>query len=106
MATFVMIATHSPTDCAMHNEKSAKIVADWMRKTPELEAKHGVKPVGSWVVPTEHLTLLVFEAPSAEAAQAYMMEPEAIAMSYWQTMEVKPAITMEEMMQMMQQIKP
>ncbi len=103
MATFLTIAKHTPADCAMHNERSAKITADWMSKTKEIEAKHGVKQVGSWIVPTEHLTVFVFEAPSAEAAQASMMEPEAIAMSYWQTMETKPAIAMEEMMQIMQQ---
>ena len=45
-------------------------------KRTELEAKHGVKMVGSWGMPSEHLAFEVFEAPSYEAIQAYSMEPE------------------------------
>jgi hypothetical protein len=87
----------------MHNEKSAKISADWMSKHEELEAKHGVKMVGGWTVHPEHLVIQVFEAPSYEAMNAYGMEPEVAAMATWQTMESKIAMTLEETWKMVQQ---
>ncbi len=59
--------------------------------------------VGGWTVNSEHLTVQVYEAPNAEAMQAYAMDPAVIAMSYWQKVEVKSALTMEAFAQMMQQ---
>ncbi len=87
----------------MHNEKSAKLTAQWYSKLPELLAKHGIKMVGGWTVNPEHLVVQAYEAPNAEAMQAYMMDPAVEAMSYWQKLEVKPALTMEEFGQMLQQ---
>jgi 4-hydroxy-3-methylbut-2-en-1-yl diphosphate synthase IspG/GcpE len=101
--TFLVISRDSPAECAMHNEKAAKIGVNWMSKHEELEAKHGVKMVGSWSVMPEHLNVLVFEAPSYEAMDAYGMEPEVLAQSMWNTMEFKVAMTLEESAKMMQQ---
>jgi len=104
MLTFLVIARHTPADCALHNEKSAKIMNEYWTKTKELEAKHGVKMVGGWAVTPEHLSISVVEAPSFEAMQAYGMETAIAAMHNWQTVEIKPAITFEELGRMMQQM--
>jgi hypothetical protein len=102
MPTFVVLSRHSPESCPMHNEKTAKIAADWMSKQEELNAKHGVKMVGSWHVHPEHLVFEVFEAPSYEAMDACLMEPEVMAMNTFCTNEVKVAMTFEEVNRMMQ----
>jgi hypothetical protein len=99
MVTVLMILKHNAESCALFNEATRKTMAAWMSKRTELEAKHGVKMVGSWGVPSEHLAFEVFEAPSYEAIQAYSMEPERMAMMSWQTIKTKVAMTFEEAMQ-------
>ena len=108
MPTFLMIAKHDAADCAFFNEKSAKTLAEYASKLPELLAKHGIKIVGACTVNNEHLAVSIFEAPSFEAMMAWGMEPENVNMSNWQTVEIKIANTFEEtaqMIQMMQQKK-
>jgi uncharacterized protein with GYD domain len=77
-------------------------MAEYMSKAAELMAKHGVKMVGSWVVHPEHLGVQVFEAPSFEAMQAFLMEPESVSLVNWSTMELKAAMTLEETWKMVQ----
>ncbi len=103
MVTVVAIGRHNAESCAFFNETSKKRVMEWAAKNPELEAKHGVKMVGAWTVPPEHLTIQVFEAPSQEAMQAYASEPEVIGMMSWSTLEYKMAMTLAESMQAMRQ---
>jgi hypothetical protein len=91
--------------CAFYNEKSAKVYAEFMSKQKELEAKHGVKTVGGWNVPTEHLSVLAFEAPNFEAMQAFSMEPAVIGLTSVDTIEIKQAMTLEEAAQMMQMMQ-
>jgi hypothetical protein len=105
MLTFLMFLRHTPDMCALWNEQSAKIYAECGNKLAEFEAKHGVKMVGFWNVPSEHLTVQVFEAPTFEAFQALSMEPEIVNMSNVDTIEIKQAITFEEAMQMMQMMQ-
>ena len=76
-----------------------------MSKQKELEAKHGVKTVGGWNVPSEHFTVQVFEAPTFEAMQAFSMEPEVMKVTSVDTMEIKVAMTLEETAQMMQMMQ-
>ena len=105
MLTFLMIAKHDAADCAFYNEKSAKTIAEWFKKLPELQAKHGVKMVAGCTVNSEHLAVSIFEAPSFEAMMAWAMEPENANMSSWQTVETKVATTFEETAQMMMQMQ-
>jgi|APFre7841882630_1041343.scaffolds.fasta_scaffold219907_2 hypothetical protein len=98
MAIFVTIGRHSPESCAAHNETSRKIMIEWMAKGEELAAKHGVKIVGGWNIHPEHLTIQVLEAPSIEAMEALTMEPENMAMLSWNTLDIKLATTLEDVM--------
>ncbi|MGA3200021.1 MAG: hypothetical protein ABSD89_11535 [Halobacteriota archaeon] len=102
MATFLLFWRHAAADSPAHNEKSRKSMAEYMSKAAELNAKHGVKWVGSWVVLSEHLAVDVGEAPSFEAMQALLMEPEIMSLMNWTTMELKAAMTLEETWKMMQ----
>ena len=72
-----------------------------MDKMDELSKKHAVKMVGPWFVPTEHLGFTVYEAPSLETFQKFLMEPEIRAMSAYYTYEIKIAYTTEESKAMM-----
>jgi hypothetical protein len=57
-----------------------------------------------WNVPSEHLIVQVFEAPTFEAFQAFSMEPEVMKISSVDTMDIKAAMTLEEAGQMMMQM--
>jgi hypothetical protein len=105
MLTFLLIYRHTPENCAFVNARSAKIYAEAMSKLKEFEAKHGVKMVGGWNVATEHLSVQVFEAPNFEAFQAMSMEPENMALSSVDTIEIKQAMSFEEAMQMVQMMQ-
>jgi len=61
------------------------------------------KMLGGWIVTTEHLAVYAFEAPSFEAFQKLGNEPEVLALSAFETYEIKPAISFEEAVQMIQQ---
>lgn len=56
-------------------------------------------------MPNEHLNLNVIEAPSLEAFQKIMMEPEALAVSASETTDVKVAFNLEEISKMLRQTK-
>lgn len=101
MVTVLVIGRHTAESCAIFNERSQKLTAAWYSKKAELEAKHGVKELVAVAVTPEHLTVEVLQAPSFEALQAFFNEPENVAMASWQTMEMKVAETLEEIMQAM-----
>jgi hypothetical protein len=104
MLTFLTFWKHAATDCPIHNEKWRGPMAELDSKQDEIAAKHGVKIVGWWNVHSEHLVVEVFEAPSFEAFQAYLMEPEELNMLNFNTMEIKTAMTYEETMEFMQRM--
>ena len=91
----------SPENNPVFNEKARKVTMELMAKVDGLRKKHGIKNLGWWIVPNEHLTILVDEAPSLDAFQKLLMEPEFIAMTAYYSIETKVAITPEEVMKMM-----
>lgn len=101
MATFIMISRHSPENCPAFNAKAKKAMMEYMGKEKELMKKYGVKELGGWFVPTEHLTFGVFEAPSLDAFMKFGMEPAVMALSEFETYEIKVAMSMEEATKMM-----
>lgn len=101
MPTFLVIYRHSPENCGAFNDKARKAVEELARKQDERCKKHGVKIVEEWHVPEEHLIFVVYEAPSLEAFQRYNMEPEVLAMSEYETAEIKIVYRMEEAMKIL-----
>jgi hypothetical protein len=95
MVTFLAISRHAPADCAARNEAAAEVFNEWVNMHAELEAKHGVKLVGTWDVHAEHLTVQVFEAPNSEAMIALSMEPVMLKQLHFNTCEIKIATTIE-----------
>jgi len=89
----------------MFNEKARKMTLQLANKMEGLLKKHGVKMVGFWQVPMEHLLFEVYEAPSYEAFQKLGREPEILAWSAYNTVEMKSAISAEEAMKMLRQVK-
>ena len=105
MPTFLMIERHSPENCPMFNEKTRKVMMEFLDKFDELAKKYGVKELGSWTVPNEHLGVDVFEAPSLDALTKLLMEPVAMALGTFETCEIKAAFSSEEMVRMMKKAK-
>jgi uncharacterized protein with GYD domain len=97
---FLQTARHSTEHCALHNEKVRKIFVDLWNKMPQLTKKHGIKIVGGWVSPPEHLMVVVYEAPNMEALMSFSMEPEVISSIGFQTAETRPVMTLEESMRL------
>ena len=102
MPTFIIISRHSPENCPMFHEKAKKLWVEYIGESEELFKKHGLRRLGGWVVPSEHLSIGVFEAPNLEAFQGFMMDPVCLPFSAYETMEVKLAFSMEEAGQMLQ----
>ena len=102
MATFLCISKHAPDKCPMFNETTKRVYAKWASSYAESYRKHGVKLIGGWTVHAEHLNFWVVDAPSLEAFQALMMEPDILALSAIESMEFKMATSMEEAVKMMQ----
>ena len=105
MTLFLMFAKHSPENCPGFNEKAAKAYKDMFDNMEALLKKHGIRLVGGWIVPPEHLAVAVYDTPSLEAFQKVSMEPEILAMSEFSTNEYKIAISFEEQAQMLQRPK-
>jgi hypothetical protein len=76
-----------------------------MSKMDAWAKKYEVKMIASATVPSEHLFVMIGEAPNFEALQKVAMEPEAMAMATYNTTEVKLALSTEESMKMMQQMR-
>jgi len=89
----------------MYNEEYKKMMSSMnVEEREKIMQKHGIKDVGSWMVPSEHLSVHVIEAPSAEAYNQFVAEfnPPYLRFS---TTEMKIAIGMEEAMKMMMENK-
>lgn len=104
MATFLMMSRHTPQNCPVFNPESRKVYSNYIAKMQEISQKHGLKVVGACTVFSEHLVVTIFEAPSLEALQRASMEPEFLAMSKVDTMEIKLAMGMEESIKTFQQL--
>jgi hypothetical protein len=89
----------------MFNEKARKVYMEYFSKLDGLSKKHGIKKLGGWTVYTEHLSVMVSEAPSLDAFQKLGMEPEVLALNAYETYEVKVALSAEEAMKMLKQAK-
>lgn len=105
MPTFLLIERHPAADCPVNNERTRKIAIEAASKLEELAKKYGVKFVGQWTVHSEHLSVIVWEAPSFEAFYKLGMEPAIANWSNLTTIEIKVATTLEETMQLLKQAK-
>lgn len=94
MPTQIVFMRFSPENDPMFNEKSRKALIEYMSKREALLKKHGVKSLGSWTVPGEHLTISVLEG-SLDAMNKLSMEPEYIALNAYSTIEMKVALEEE-----------
>ena len=105
MPTFLIMSRHSPENCPMFNEKTRKTYFEYAAKLPEIMQKHGVKLIGSWTAPTEHFNLAIFEGPNSDVVNKVLMEPEVMALSAFETYEIKRVLGMEESAEFLQQAK-
>jgi hypothetical protein len=105
MPTFLIMSRHSPENCPLYNEKVRKAALASIPKFDELSKKHGGKVVGAWSVHSEHLNVMVLEAPTVDAFQKVMMEPEVLAITATETYEVKLALNMSDVLNMLKQAK-
>jgi hypothetical protein len=94
----------SPESDPMFNEKSRKVLMDYMSKREALHKKHGVKSLAGWFVPYEHLLISVLEG-SLDEINKLSMEPDNVALYPYATCETKFALSAEESMKMMKQAK-
>jgi hypothetical protein len=101
MPIFLLISRHSPENCPILNARTRKVYVEYLTKLDGLMKKHGIKNLGAVNVYTEHLTVMISEAPSLDAFQKLSMEPEILALSATETYEVKIAMGMEEVTRML-----
>jgi hypothetical protein len=97
---FLQISKHSPESCPIHHEKHKQATIDLMAKMDRLQAKHGIKEIGSWHSMPNHTLVAVFDAPNLEAAQKFGMEPEVTAWMAHNHTEIMPVTTAEDAMKL------
>jgi hypothetical protein len=105
MPTFMTIARHSPESCPMRNEKGRKLVLDVTTKMESVTKKYGVKMLGMWSDPREHLIVSIYESPSLEAFQKLSMAPELEAWNALNSTETKVGYGLKDIEKMVKQIK-
>jgi hypothetical protein len=101
MPIFLLTLRHTPENCPMFNEKAKKAYVEFFEKQGGLLKKHGIKTLGGWNVHTEHLSISVLEAPSLDVFNKFGMEPEVLALSAYETYEIRLVQSMEEAMKML-----
>jgi len=101
MPILIMFGRHHAENCPMFNEKTRKTIMKFAEKRGRLLKKHGIKELGSWTVMGEHLAVMVYEAPSLDAFEKFSMEPEFLAVNAFETVEVKLAVSNEEVAKML-----
>jgi hypothetical protein len=101
MPTFFMYSRHAPENCPVVHKKTRKAYLDWYNSIDKWTKKYNIKLLWGGAVPSEHLSIMIFEAPTLEAFQKASIDPAVIALMATETMKVKLAMGMEEGMKMM-----
>ena len=96
---FVAITEHSPAQCPGSSKEAFDVVAASMPHMPELEKKHGVKNLGTYIMMGSHKNIIVMDAPSYDAAEMVLLESKLMS---WNTIELAQARTPEEAMALAQ----
>jgi len=77
-----------------------------LSKLEEFLKKYNITLLGAWFVLPEHSLYEVFDAPRLEAFQKMAMEPEIVQWSAFNTMEIKMAATVNDVMGLLKQPVP
>ena len=101
MPAIIVLQRHSVENCPMNNEKMKKMALEIMEKVPALIKKHGIKMVGNWSVPQEHLSIIVYEAATLDVFLRFQMGPAVMKWVAQHTTEIKVAMTTEEAMKLL-----
>jgi hypothetical protein len=105
MPTFLTIARHTAESCPMRTEKGRKLILDVTTKIEALTKKYGVKVLGMWSDPWEHLIVSIYESPSLEAFQKLSMDPELAAWNALNTTETKIGYGLQDIEKMVKQAR-
>jgi len=98
---YMQFAKHTAESCPMHEEKIKKLYVAVYNQMEPLMKKYGIKLVGAWASMPDHLSVMVWDAPSTEAMMKMSMEPVIMAWAGYQTIETKPVMTLEEVMKLL-----
>jgi muconolactone delta-isomerase len=98
---YLQITRHSIESCPMNNEKVKKATLNCMAKMEQINKKYGIKVVGMWSSPPEHMEWSVYDAPSMEALIKVSMEPEVMSYLKYNITEIHPVMTVEESVKLM-----
>lgn len=104
MPTILTIARHTAESCPMMNEKGRKLILDVTSKIEALGKKYGVKMLGMWSDPWEHLIVSIYESPSLEAFQKFSMDAELAAWNALNTTETKVGYGLQDVEKMVRQL--
>ena len=104
MPVFMTISKHVPENCPMFSEKHRKSTVELMSKAENLMKKHKIKMLGTWTDFPQHTIYMVLEG-TFDAMQKLLMEPIMMGLLSWNTMELKPMLTNEEVVEMLKKAK-
>ena len=72
----MMISTHSPESCPIHNQETKKVMQTVIKQLPVLADKHGVTITGIWTNVGTHTNYVICDTPSLDSFMALGQEPE------------------------------
>jgi len=103
MLTLLAFLKHAPADSPFHNERSRKLIFEYMNKQKEVMDQHEIDVVVSGTAIGLDQIVLWVKAPNYEAFQAFLMEPGSDERAEFNTMDVKVLVTLEEAKQWVMQ---
>lgn len=97
---FVLLGEHSAEVCPTSNAKTRDLMLQTAPEIPGIAERTGVKIVAGPYVNREHVTVVVVEADTADAVDAFLV---GTRLHQWNTMRVLPSHTIEEGMKDVQE---
>ena len=93
----MMVSTHSPESCPIHNQETKKVMQTVMKQVPLLAAKHGVKITGLWANIGTHTFYGVYDTPNMDTFMALIREPDLRGWTSFNCAQLQTVLGQEEM---------
>ena len=103
MEQFALIMTHPPDQCPTANAVIRKIFLERGPEIPNLGKKLGVEFLAGPLITTEHKSISIVKANSAEAVRKFVLESGLIQ---WNSVEVLHGVSMERAAEEVNTLKP
>jgi hypothetical protein len=93
LPVFAVSMKHTPESCPMFNDAVKKKLKELVGKKEAVAKKHEVKVLSAYTSILDHLVFYIVDAPSQQAVENYFTE---IGFAFWNTIEIRQARPVED----------